>query len=339
MKRYKALHKQTFAKGKYSIVPIRFEDRLDIMQWRNEQIYHLRQNGLLTIETQNRYFEKKVNALFEEEKPNQLLFSYMKDNKCIGYGGLVHINWIDKNAEISFIMDTKLEEKEFQWHWSIYLSLMEQVAFTELGLHKTYTYAFDLRPHLYEVLENAGFIKEAVLKEHCYLNNKFFDVVIHAKTNWLQDIRCRKASFEDLELFFEWANDDQVRFASFRQRKISFEEHTKWFKKKLAEPNTFLLLFHLGNSPVGQIRIEKDGNINVIGISIDEKYRGLGIAPVLLSKACQYFWQTSSEPISAFIKPSNLSSINAFKKSGFIYENRTSVNNSESMVFKIERNY
>jgi hypothetical protein len=34
-----------------------------------------------------------------------LLFSFLKNGECIGYGGLVHINWIDQNAEISFMID------------------------------------------------------------------------------------------------------------------------------------------------------------------------------------------------------------------------------------------
>ena len=50
-------------------------------------------------------------------------------DRCIGYGGLVHINWIDKNAEISFVLNTNLESNEFSFHWSNYLGLIEKVAF------------------------------------------------------------------------------------------------------------------------------------------------------------------------------------------------------------------
>lgn len=178
---YKALNKQIFSKGEYAIVPIRFEDRLQIMQWRNEQMYHLRQAEKLTEENQNLYFKNVVSKLFEEEKPNQILFSYIKGNECIGYGGLVHINWIDKHAEISFIMNTSLEDEFFNFHWKTYLSLIEEVAFIQLNLHKLTTYAFDLRPHLYTVLEKNNYKKEAVLKEHCFYNNKFIDVIIHSK--------------------------------------------------------------------------------------------------------------------------------------------------------------
>ena len=177
---YKILKKQIYTFEHYSIVPIRYEDRFDIMKWRNEQIYHLRQNEPLTVEKQNKYFDTVVSKLFDTDKPDQILFSYLENNVCIGYGGLVHINWIDNNAEISFIMNTDLEKKYFDSHWSIFLKLLQKVAFDELKLHKIYTYAFDLRPHLYPVFEKNGFKEEAVLREHCLCNSEYKDVIIHS---------------------------------------------------------------------------------------------------------------------------------------------------------------
>lgn len=183
MKIYKALNTQSYSLREYSLVPLRSEDRYAIMKWRNEQIYHLRQASPLTKEAQDIYFNTIVDSLYDKEKPDQLLFSYLKDGKCIGYGGLVHINWIDKNAEISFIMDTKLEKLEFGHHWQTYLSMIEKVAFVDIKIHKIYTYAFDLRPHLYDALESAGFLREATLEEHCYICDEYKDVVIHSKHN------------------------------------------------------------------------------------------------------------------------------------------------------------
>ena len=182
---YKVLNEQIFTKDNLKIVPIRYEDRLDILKWRNEQIFHLRQSKPLTIEDQENYFTTKVAQLFEQELPNQLLFSYLKDDLCIGYGGLVHINWIDKNAEISFIMNTELEKENFQFHWKIFLGLIEELAFQELKFHKIFTYAFDLRANLYSAIESCGFNKEATLNEHCLFNGKYKDVIIHSKINKL----------------------------------------------------------------------------------------------------------------------------------------------------------
>ncbi len=183
MNYYKVLGNQVFSSGKYSLVPIRFEDRYKIMQWRNEQIYHLRQNKPLSKADQDHYFSHVIDGLFEQEEPNQILFSFLENEKCIGYGGLVHINWIDKNAEVSFIMDTTKEKEIFQKLWNVFLEILKEVAFEELKLHKTFVYAFDLRPHLYEALQTAGYILDARLKEHCCFNGDYIDVVIYSKVN------------------------------------------------------------------------------------------------------------------------------------------------------------
>ncbi len=172
-----------FADGEYKIIPIRYEDRSDILKWRNEQIYHLRQDKVLTKESQDNYFRETIVSIFEQQKPNQILFSYLKNDKCIGYGGLVRINWIDKNAEISFLINSDLEKKQFNFHWSNYLKMIESVAFDELNFHKIYSYAFDLRPQLYQVLLDSGYFSDAILKEHCYFNGRYLDVVIHSKLN------------------------------------------------------------------------------------------------------------------------------------------------------------
>jgi RimJ/RimL family protein N-acetyltransferase len=183
MNKYKLLTKNKFEINQFSIVPIRNDDRFLIMKWRNEQMYHLRQNTKLTKELQDKYFNEIISKTFQEVYPSQLLFSYLEKDELIGYGGIVHINWKDKNAEISFLMNTELESSQFVYHWTKFLYLIEEVAFNELNFHKLFTYAFDLRPRLYEVLESCNYKEEARLKQHTYYDNKFIDVVIHAKIN------------------------------------------------------------------------------------------------------------------------------------------------------------
>lgn len=183
MKHYKCLNKQVFEFENYKIMPIHFEDRISIMKWRNEQVYHLRQNKLLTIKEQDDYFNSVVNNLFEKKEPNQILFSFYEKDEFVGYGGLVHINWIDKNAEISFVMNTELESQGFEKYWGLFLKLIEIVSFEELNLKKIFTYAFDLRPKLYNALHKSNFKKEAVLHDHCFFNDTFIDVLIHSKNN------------------------------------------------------------------------------------------------------------------------------------------------------------
>lgn len=181
--RFKCLKNQKFVFDDFSIVPIRYQDRYEIMRWRNEQIYHLRQTELLTKVKQDYYFKTNVIKNFNEINPNQILFSYLRGECCIGYGGIVNIDWESKNAEISFLINTQFENLEFKIHWAIFLKLIEEVAFQEIFLHKIFTYAYDLRPLLYEVLEENEFKCEGRLIDHKKIDNKFIDVVIHSKLN------------------------------------------------------------------------------------------------------------------------------------------------------------
>ena len=80
-------------------------------------------------------------------------------------------------------MNTELEKDFFDFHWTNFLGLIEKVAFINLKLHKIFTYAFDIRPHLYPVFVDAGFKSDAVLKDHCCFNGEYKDVVIHSKIN------------------------------------------------------------------------------------------------------------------------------------------------------------
>ncbi len=70
MEKYTCLTQQEFSNGEYKLVPTRHEDRFEIMKWRNEQIYHLRQKEPLTAEQQDAYFENIAAKLFDQEQPS-----------------------------------------------------------------------------------------------------------------------------------------------------------------------------------------------------------------------------------------------------------------------------
>ena len=334
MRKYAILNTQIFSSGKYSIVPLRDEDKYDIMKWRNEQIYHLRQNEPLTTEKQEWYFSNVVAHLFDKEKPTQILFSYLENDVCIGYGGLVHINWVDKNAEISFIINTALEKDFFEFHWTTYLGLIEKVAFEELNLHKIYTYSFNLRPHLYPILQKNNYQQEAMLHNHCLFEGKFKDVFFHAKFN---PVNIRKANEDDLLLYFEWTNDEEVRKQSFNSEPVALENHEKWFHKKLADPNCLMLVFEDAQQvPIGQVRFEsnKEHKISVIGVSLDKNFRGRGFAGKILTLASTWFFRENPNyTIQAFIKTDNKGSINAFIKAGFSFEKNLDYQGIDSVLY------
>ena len=182
---YLCLSKQIYTCGSYTLVPLRHHDQEPIRVWRNEQITILRQKKPLTQPEQAAYYSTVVAKLFEIEQPNQLLFSFLLNNVLIGYGGLVHISWEDKNAEISFLLETKRNENSnlFKHEWGIYLQMLKEIAFEQLHFQKIYTYAYDIRPHLIDMLLDNGFVQEARLHNHVFIENKFCDVLIHAFFN------------------------------------------------------------------------------------------------------------------------------------------------------------
>jgi RimJ/RimL family protein N-acetyltransferase len=321
MRKYLCLSTFIFESNGFHIESIRDEDKYVIMEIRNQQLYHLRQSEPLTIEKQESYFASVVNDLFQQKQPNQLLFSFFENKKFIGYGGLVHINWIDKNAEISFVMKTEFEPDFFAKYWSNYLRLIEKVAFDELNFHKIFTYAYDLRPHLYPLLELCGFKEEAKLKEHCFFDGQFFDVVYHAK--WNRKLVYRKANEKDVMLYFDWTNDASVRENSYQSAPISLENHQNWFHSKISDENCMMVVFenHIG-TPIGQVRIQRQNDTTaVIGISNDKNHRGKGYASQMIAMASDEFLKQYPQiQISAYVKLENQASKKAFEKAGYVLD-------------------
>jgi len=334
---YKCLSKNKFPIGEYIIIPLRFEDRIDIMKWRNEQMYHLRQDKPLTEKSQEDYFNGTVAKLFDQENPNQILFSYLKNDKCIGYGGLVHINWNERTAEVSFIMETSLEGNEFDLHWSTYLYLLKKIAFEELKLKSLHTYAYDLRPFLYPTLEKNNFKLKEHLKDEIEIDGKKKDIFIHECVNPILLLKIREVTENDMRLIFNWSNDPLVRAQSFYSNTIEFENHKNWFKEKLQNDKSLLLINNFDGNNIGLVRFELENDKCTVGILIDEKFRGKGLSSLMLINSSAYYFKRFSMPIFAYIKESNIASIRSFEKAGYKIFNETMVNGFNTLVYKLEK--
>ncbi len=319
--RYACLHRQECHLGAYSLVPLRYEDRFLIMRWRNQQIYHLRQQRPLTEEDQQRYFDTVVAGLYSAEKPDQILFSYLENGVCIGYGGLVHINWTDRHAEVSFIMDTSREADEFALHWTNYLTMLRGVAFGDLRLHKLFTYAFDLRPRLYPVLEACGFVREATLKDHCLFEGQYKDVVIHALfpykvVNYTE--LTRKQSLEVLAL----RNRDDIRAFMVHPEPIATEDHFAFVERLKGSPDRVYYAVYKDGVLMGTWNLTREDN--------DIWERGIIAAPQSQGSGETALWErqilsslpTDIKALSAKVKADNARSLRYHRKMGF-REDRT----------------
>ena len=181
---YRPLSQAEYRYEAYRLIPIRYEDREPIRAWRNAQLDVLRQAAPLTSEQQEAYFQRVVLPLFEQEKPGQLLFSLLHEDKLIAYGGLVHISWADLRAEVSFLVEPAraADEATYRRDFRAHLRLLGQVAFEGLKFNRLFTETYDIRPAHIAILEEAGFRLEGRLRQHIQLApGTFTDSLMHGQ--------------------------------------------------------------------------------------------------------------------------------------------------------------
>lgn len=178
---YYVLKNKIYTLGEFEIITVRIDDRYEIMNWRNEQIDYLRQEHKLTAEDQDEYFNNTLIKSFKSKRPNQIIFSFLEKQKLIGYGGLVHIDWNNKNAEVSFLLKTKLNSpKTYSEKFEVFLSLIEKVS-KDLKLHKIYTFGYDIKKYRFLPLEEMSYLNEAILKDQKMFRGKMVNVKIYSK--------------------------------------------------------------------------------------------------------------------------------------------------------------
>lgn len=126
----------------------------------------------------------------------------------------------------------------------------------------------------------------------------------------------RKVTKEDMMLLYEWANDKEVRKNSFQTHTIAIEEHKKWFQKKLKSVHCSMYIYMVDDEPVGQIRLEYEGNRGTIDYTIDKKFRGQGYGKNILELAEQQVKNNRTEIIYLMgeVKEENIASRKKFEE-------------------------
>lgn len=134
------------------------------------------------------------------------------------------------------------------------------------------------------------------------------------------NLQLRRASFQDCDLLWEWANEASVRAASFHSEAISRDEHREWFASKLRAENARIYVAEdQSGSAVGQFRVEwRTTDEAAVHVSIAAEKRGLGIGGELIRRAMEMASrETATRRFHAYIKPENKASLRAFEKAGF----------------------
>jgi RimJ/RimL family protein N-acetyltransferase len=179
---YKCLSEQKFEDTEgYALVPIREQDMESIRLWRNGQLDVLRQQHPISGEQQREYYHNVVAPLFQMQHPPQILFSFLKDGECIGYGGLTYLDWAARRGEISFLLDTERSDgsKHYKIDYLHFLELLKAISFKSLHLHRIFAETFGFRKKHMAILEEAGFHLEGRLRDHIFKQGKWYDSVFH----------------------------------------------------------------------------------------------------------------------------------------------------------------
>ena len=179
---YKILKNKYFKKDNFELSSISLEDIEKIRKWRNEQIRNLRQSKKITKKEQLKYFKNYIFSEYPNKKPKNIIFSIKVNSNLIGYGGLVHISWINFRAEVSLVMETEIEnnKKKKFIYFKIFLDLIKKLAFHDIKLKKLTTETYSFRKKEINFIEKYGFMRAGILKENIYVKRKFFDSYLHA---------------------------------------------------------------------------------------------------------------------------------------------------------------
>lgn len=135
------------------------------------------------------------------------------------------------------------------------------------------------------------------------------------------DYMLRPARIDDLMLYFQWANDPDVRRNAFHQEPILLMSHQEWFTRKIADNRSYLYVLEKEGVPAGQIRFDTtDDRTLEVDFSVAREFRGKGLGSVLLRLGVEALAQDAPRPVIVHgaVKRENTASCQAFLRAGFV---------------------
>lgn len=135
----------------------------------------------------------------------------------------------------------------------------------------------------------------------------------------IEKVILKRAEEKDVDVLFEWINDEEVRAQSLSSKKILYGEHVNWFSKKLSDPNCYLYIAYTNDVPSGMIRFDIDGTTATISYLVDSSHRGKGIGSAIVTEGLKKFLSEASfqGTVYAVVKTSNFASIKIFERLAF----------------------
>ena len=137
----------------------------------------------------------------------------------------------------------------------------------------------------------------------------------------------------DSAAVWQVANDPAVRQWAFHSDPIAWEDHQQWMARQLVAAHPFFVVEDEQGAVAGYVRFAPDDDgVYTVSIGLGEPLRGRGLGAAILRQACALFFATTQRPaILAWVKCTNIASMIAFLKAGFIPDQVQSVDGVKSV--------
>lgn len=123
----------------------------------------------------------------------------------------------------------------------------------------------------------------------------------------------RPAILADAQLLFRWRLDDE-QAEWWQGEGVSFTNHYQWLEERLNSPSVILLIGEVDGTPVGQARIDSNGELS---FSIDKHHRGKGYGVKLVQLATEAAYQAGHTRVKAVADNTNDAGITTMMKAGY----------------------
>ena len=127
----------------------------------------------------------------------------------------------------------------------------------------------------------------------------------------------RPATLADIDSYYWWVNDAEVRRQSLSTAPVSWVEHEHWFACKIAANDAFMLVLEANDLPIGQVRFDLGEGGAVLDYSLDTIVRGRGLGETLVRKGLEQLSQSTSIAVSATVRTGNGASAATLTAAGF----------------------
>lgn len=148
---------------------LNYYDCEQVRIWRNQCLYSLRTPFELTIEMQQEFYKNVVC----DRKANARYWAIYDGDKLVGMTGLENIEYINRRAEISLIINPDYHDRGYG---SEAFEMLLDKGFNQLGLNNIWGECYESNPAI-------GFWRKMILKYGGYsttiIETKFFNGKFH----------------------------------------------------------------------------------------------------------------------------------------------------------------